>query len=109
MANYHNWQDMEGLRDCARERDASKNSSSDATTAAASDRSDVGTATATDGSDLMIATATDEIDEVLRMESSINLGNDASKKKKSGRSRQRAAKWWASVRCRTPSPETVWR
>lgn len=29
-------------------------------------------------------------------------------KKKSGRARQRAAKFWRSVRCRTPSPEGFW-
>jgi cAMP-specific phosphodiesterase 4/calcium/calmodulin-dependent 3',5'-cyclic nucleotide phosphodiesterase len=30
-----------------------------------------------------------------------------SSKKKSGRARQRAARWWASVRQRTPSPDTI--
>jgi hypothetical protein len=36
--------------------------------------------------------------------SSTNSMSSAMGKKKSGRSRQRAAKYWSSVRCRTPSP-----
>jgi putative methionine-R-sulfoxide reductase with GAF domain len=49
-------------------------------------------------------TQTDEdYDDMSRRSS---LSSEMSKRK-SGRSRQRAAKWWSTVRCRTPSPGRV--
>lgn len=38
----------------------------------------------------------------------LDLQGEPVTKKKSGRARQRAAKFWRSVRCRTPSPEGFW-
>lgn len=46
-----------------------------------------------------------EITKTSSQASSASSDMPSKSKKRSGRARQRAAKYWASVRCRTPSPE----
>lgn len=55
-------------------------------------------------SSLTVSSAADEIST-----STVHFGEEISTsvKKRSGRARQRAAKWWGSVRQRTPSPSTL--
>jgi len=96
MANYCAWQDIErppstGVAGF----DPTKSFGSDAFTV---------TTMASDGSDSLTCAAVDWNDAMCKVDNSCS--GDA-KKKKSGRTRQRAAKYWASVRCRTPSPEVA--
>lgn len=77
MANYEEWQALEGIRNCIQ---ASKSRETGDSKAEAS--TNLPTQASSDVSETQLPA-----------------------KKKSGRTRQRAAKYWASVRCRTPSPE----
>jgi hypothetical protein len=102
VANYRNWEDEENAQDCISMK-PTQSLGSDCMTAIPSDGSD---------SISMTATWTDASDRMTRMTSKASTlsmdssSTEASKPKKtSGRKRQRAAKYWASVRCRTPSPE----
>jgi hypothetical protein len=51
-------------------------------------------------------TSKDVIDGI-RSEPCAGLQAEGARQKRSGRARPRAAKWWAKVRCRTPSPDSV--
>jgi hypothetical protein len=62
----------------------------------------------THGGDAMTATTADLSDTISKVSSFYDGDTTdelAKARKKSGRTRQRAAKYWARVRCRTPSPE----
>lgn len=62
----------------------------------------------THGGDAMTTTTADFSDTISKVSSFYDgdaTDELAKAKKKSGRTRQRAAKYWARVRCRTPSPE----
>merc|ERR1711865_391045 len=76
-ANCLSWQDLDGVRNCI--------------SPARSEQSRVPKTYAT----------------TVPMASAANSLFDMPVKKKSGRARQRAAKFWATTRCRTPSPEPL--
>jgi hypothetical protein len=101
IANQQRWRDLDGARNCV---------STDARSSQLQDPEVI--MTSSDGSDDMKSAESDALDEIthsMSCTSSVSTAASASMlsqtRKKSGRSRQRAAKWRASVRCRTPSPE----
>jgi hypothetical protein len=89
LANYNIWKDRDGKRIW------SQGFELDDTTASLTM-----SATSSIGSDMMSKLST------LSSSAASDATDEPGKgRKKSGRSRQRAAKYWAKVRCRTPSPE----
>lgn len=78
MANYRQWQGLDEVRNVIRPMESRE----DRTASKASASTDAPT-----------------------QSESYTGDGDEPRRKRSGRTRQRAAKYWASVRCRTPSPE----
>jgi len=93
MANYHRWQETDGPRIYIRFNAAKRSDTIE---------SDTMTATTSDGSDAMT-----KFNSLASSASADSTDEPGKSRKKSGRARQRAAKYWANVRCRTPSPEPV--